>query len=140
MKNICEDFLDNVPSKEIISTNISALNLAYMGDAVFEILVRTEVLKQGEAPVNALHKKCAEFVNAQTQSKIYHELIKIVTEEEMQVMKRGRNAKSFSKAKNATMSDYKHATGLEALFGYLFLKGETERLKYLFEKGIDSIT
>lgn len=113
--------------------NMSALSLAYMGDAVFEVFVRTKVIEEGDAPVNILHQKSKQLVKAQSQSNMYHNLENIVTDEEMQIMKRGRNAKSFTKAKNATMTEYRHATGVEALFGYLFLKGDFERLKYLFE-------
>jgi len=133
----CTDLFDTVTGD--IATNIAALNLAYMGDAVFEIFVRTKVLKQGEAPVKTLHKRSESFVKAEAQSKMYHELEKIITEDELQILKRGRNAKSFSKAKSATMSDYRHATGVEALFGYLFLKGETERLKQLFEICVENM-
>lgn len=120
-------------------SNISALNLAYMGDAVFEVFVRSKVIQDGEAPVNVLHKRSKNIVNAQSQSQMYHKLAKIATDEEMQIMRRGRNAKSATKAKSATICQYRHATGVEALFGYLFLKGDTKRLKYLFKLCIDTI-
>lgn len=141
MKESDDEFLNAVINSSTVNrnANISALSLAYMGDAVFEILVRTKVLEQGDAPVKTLHKRSEGFVKAESQSKMYRELEKVITEKELQVMKRGRNAKSFSKAKNATISDYKHATGVEALFGYLFLTGETERLKYLFEVCINNM-
>lgn len=119
--------------KNAKAENISALSLAYMGDAIFEVFVRTKVIEEGDAPVNTLHLKSKLLVKAQSQSNMYHSLEKVVTDEEMQIMKRGRNAKSLTRAKNATMAEYRHATGVEALFGYLFLKGDINRLKYLFK-------
>lgn len=112
----------------------SPLALAYMGDAVFTIFMREHLLRIGNAPVNALHKKSAEYVNAAAQAQMYHRILPFLTENEQAVMKRGRNAKSNSKAKNADIADYRHATGLEALFGYLFLKGDIDRAKEIFEK------
>ena len=111
----------------------SPLALAYMGDAVFEILVRDMVLSRGNMPANKLHKTSKGYVNAAAQAAMYMKLEAIVTEEEHAVMKRGRNAKSYTTAKNQSVTDYRHATGLEALFGYLYLKGEKERIRELFE-------
>lgn len=124
---------------DIGSTNISALNLAYIGDAIFEVFVRTKVIEEGGAPVNTLHEKSKSIVNARSQNQMYHKLEEFVTNDEMQVMKRGRNAKSTTKPKSATISEYRHATGVEALFGYLFLKGDTKRLRYLFGLCLDNI-
>lgn len=110
----------------------SPLVLAYMGDAVFEILVRKYIVSFGNAPVNELNKKARLIVNAGNQAKLYLLLEEYLTEEEMTVMKRGRNAKSFTKAKNQSVTDYRHATGVEALFGYLYLKGNIDRINELF--------
>ena len=110
----------------------SPLGLAYMGDAVFEILVRKYIVSFGNAPVNELNKKARLIVNAGNQAKLYLLLEEYLTEEEMAVMKRGRNAKSFTKAKNQSVTDYRHATGVEALFGYLYLKGDIDRINELF--------
>lgn len=110
----------------------SPLVLAYMGDAVFEILVRKYIVSFGNAPVNELNKKARLIVNAGNQAKLYLLLEEYLTEEEMAVMKRGRNAKSFTKAKNQSVTDYRHATGVEALFGYLYLKGDIDRINELF--------
>ena len=111
----------------------SPLALAYMGDCIFDLCVRTYLLKQANMPANKLHQKAKAVVNATSQSKMYKELIDIVTEEERAILKRGRNASSNTRAKNATMIDYKNATGLEALFGYLYLKGDEERINQLFK-------
>ena len=111
----------------------SPLALAYMGDAVFDILVREFVLSKGNMPANKLHKTAKGYVNAGSQAKMYMRLEEILSEEELAVMKRGRNAKSYTHAKNQTMTDYRHATGLEALFGYLYLKKDTRRIKELFD-------
>lgn len=121
---------------EISSVDIgmySALSLAYIGDSVFDIYVRAKIMSSGNQPVNVMHKKSKDYVNAKAQSEMYYRLLDFLTEEEMSVIKRGRNAKSFTKAKNASVSDYRHATGVEALFGFLFLKGETERITELFK-------
>lgn len=118
--------------KKIDMTSYSALNLAYIGDAVFEIFARSKVVIEQNATVNKMNKYTSRLVKATNQAKMYQYALTIVTEEELAILKRGRNAKSHSSAKNASVSDYRHATGLEALFGYLYLKGEVERLEEIF--------
>jgi ribonuclease-3 family protein len=86
--------------------------------------------------VNKLHKKARAIVNAKAQAEMYYRIQDILTEEEADVFRRGRNAKSFTVPKNADLMDYRHATGLEALFGYLYLKGEKERVVELFKLGM----
>lgn len=115
----------------------SPLSLAYMGDCIFDLCVREYLLKQANMPANKLHQKSKALVNATSQSKMYKSLIDMVSEEEKAILKRGRNANSNTKAKNATMIDYKNATGLEALFGYLYLKGEQQRINELFKICLD---
>ena len=115
----------------------SPLALAYMGDCIFDLCVREYLLKQANMPANKLHQKSKALVNATSQSKMYKSLIDMVSEEEKAILKRGRNANSNTKAKNATMIDYKNATGLEALFGYLYLKGEQQRINELFKICLD---
>jgi len=111
----------------------SPLTLAYIGDAVFEILVRTHVLDQnGNMQAAKLHKKSAAMVNATAQSEAYFKIQDHLSEDELDVLKRGRNARSFTMAKNASVSDYRHATGVEALFGYLYLAGNHKRITQLF--------
>ena len=105
----------------------NSLALAHIGDAGFEVLVRLTVLTDGNAPVNKLHKKARAIVNAKAQAEMYYRIQDILTEEE---------AKSFTVPKNADLMDYRHATGLEALFGYLYLKGEKERVVELFKLGM----
>lgn len=118
--------------------SLSSLALAYVGDAVFEIIVRTQVLSIGNAPVNRLHKQARELVNAKAQSQMYFRIAAFLTEEEAGVFRRGRNAKSYTMPKNADLMDYRHATGLEAVFGYLYLQGNMERVLELFVKGMDN--
>ncbi len=116
---------------------LSPLTLAYIGDAVYELLVRTVVLSDGNAPVNRLHKKARDIVNAKAQAEFYHRIADRLTEEEAAVFRRGRNAKSYTMPKNANVMDYRHATGVEAVFGYLYLAGEMERAIALFRAGME---
>jgi len=106
----------------------SPLALAYIGDAVYEIYVRSYVLEYGNTAVNKLHKASTGYVSAKSQSKIIHNLAPLLTETEAAVYKRGRNAHSNTSAKNAAIVDYRHATGFEALIGYLFISRQYERL------------
>lgn len=111
---------------------LSPLQLAYIGDAVYELLVRTFILEK-ELNVNQLHKKATKYVKADAQSQIVHYLEESLTEGEKRIVKRGRNAKTNTSPKNSNMIDYKYATGFEALFGYLYLNQEFTRLMELFE-------
>ncbi|MEA4815712.1 MAG: ribonuclease III domain-containing protein [Lachnospiraceae bacterium] len=120
---------------ELDADEISPLGLAYIGDAIFEILVRMHSLSLGNAPVAKLHKMSRAFVNAKAQSDLYFRLADVLTEKEQAVFKRGRNAKSNTIPKNAEILDYKHATGIEAVFGYLYIKGEIDRIVWLFNEG-----
>lgn len=115
----------------------SPLALAYIGDAVFEVLARLCVMADGNAPVNKLHKRARDMVNAKAQAELYFRIQAELTEEEAAVFRRGRNAKSFTTPKHADLMDYRHATGLEAVFGYLYLKGEKARAAELFRKGME---
>lgn len=130
---------DSMQDKTIDIRQYSPLALAYMGDCIFDLCVREYLLKQANMQANKLHQKSKALVNATSQSKMYKELVDIVTEEEKAILKRGRNAHSNTKAKNATMIDYKNATGLEALFGYLYLKGQQQRIEELFKICLDII-
>lgn len=117
----------------------SPLALAYIGDGVYEMFVRSYVLAKGNAPVNKLHKASRELVRATTQAKIYHIIEPVLEEVEMQVLKRGRNAKSISAPKNADITEYRHATGVEALIGYLYIGGKIERIKQLIDLGLQGL-
>ena len=113
----------------------SPLNLAYVGDSVMDLIVRTELVSKGNEPVNVLHKKASAVVNAASQSRMAGILEPLFTEEEAAVYRRGRNAKSATHAKNASIQDYRRATGLEAVFGYLYLKGDHARIMELYRAG-----
>ena len=115
----------------------SPLTLAYIGDAVYEIVIRTILVEKGNAQVNKLHQRASKLVKASAQYEIIEKLKEDLTEEELVVYKRGRNAKSYTMAKNATMSDYRRATGFEALMGYLYLTEQWERMLQLIKKGIE---
>ena len=114
---------------------ISPLNLAYVGDSIMDLIVRTELVKEANEPVHMLHKKASAIVNAENQSRMAGILEPLFTEEEAAIYRRGRNAKSATHAKNASIQDYRRATGLEAVFGYLYLKGDYERLMELYRAG-----
>lgn len=115
----------------------SPLTLAYIGDGIYEIIVRSIVVANGNEPVNKLHRKTSSLVKAVTQAEIITVLMEELSEEEMQIFKRGRNAKSHTSAKNADIADYRTATGFEALMGYLYMEGEMDRLVYLVKQGIE---
>ena len=114
----------------------SPLTLAYIGDAAYELVIRSLVVEQGNAPVNKLHKRSSRLVKAQTQAEAAVKLLDVFTEEELAVYKRGRNARSHTMAKNAEMTDYRMATGFEAVMGYLHLKQDYERMVTLIHLGI----
>ena len=116
----------------------SPLTLAYIGDGVYELVIRSMVISNGNAPVNKLHKKSSELVKAGTQAKMAQYYIdhNILSEEELRIFKRGRNAQSYTKAKHASMADYRIATGFEALMGYLYLSGQSERMMELIGVGL----
>lgn len=125
--------------KEVDAGMYSPLVLAYIGDAVYEILIRTKIVNGGSRQVNKLHKQSSELVKAAAQAKILMALEEELTEEERAVYKRGRNAKSGTMAKNATMKDYRMATGFEALVGYLYLSEQLDRLVVLVSHGLTKI-
>lgn len=110
---------------------LSPLQLAYVGDAVYELLVRTYILEKG-LNVNQLHKKVTKYVKADAQSEIIHYLEEHLTEMENNIVKRGRNAKTNTSPKNSSLIDYKYATGFESLFGYLYLTKQNGRILTLF--------
>ena len=115
----------------------SPLTLAYIGDAVYEILVRTILVHDGNAPVNKLHKRASNLVKASAQKDLFHRIEDMLTEQEKAIYKRGRNSKSYTSAKNASIGDYRIATGVEALVGYLYLSNQMDRLTELMKKGLE---
>ncbi len=122
--------------EKVPPSQYSALTLAYIGDAVYELFVRTYLLSDANFPVQKLHKAAIKMVNAKAQSDLYQKVRDILTDEETAVYKRGRNTNSHP-PKNADMVDYKSATGIEALVGYLYLKGDCERILELLRCLID---
>lgn len=115
----------------------SPLTLAYIGDAVYDLVIRSVVVERGNRAANDLHKRTTRYVKAEAQAKMIVALQEELTAEEEAVYKRGRNAKSYTSAKNATIGDYRKATGFEALIGFLYLTEQTDRLLYLVKRGIE---
>lgn len=130
---------DVFPGKEQDIRSYSGLSLAYIGDGVYDLVIRTVVVSRANRPVNDLHHITVQFVSANAQSKMVQALMDSFTEEEMSVYRRGKNAKPHTIAKNTSMADYLRATGFEAVIGYLYLTDQTERLLYLVKKGIELI-
>ena len=112
-------------------------SLAFIGDAVFELMVRKYVLEHGSGQPDRLHKHSTAVVNAAAQSELIGLVMDELTEEELGIYKRGRNSSTATSAKHQTIGDYRRATGLEALFGYLFLAGRYDRLSELFGLGME---
>lgn len=117
----------------------SPLTLAYIGDAVYDLIVRSVVVERANRSANDLHKQAIRYVNAGAQSALIKALEPDLTEEEQAVFHRGRNARSYTKAKNASTGDYRRATGFEALIGYLYLCGRNERILELLQIGLQRI-
>lgn len=119
--------------KEVNPKQLSPLNLAFIGDCIYEILVREELVCTANRPVNDLHRESVKFVCAKAQTEAYYKIKDILTEEEEAQFKRGRNAKTGHSPKSASDAEYHTATGVEALFGYLYLTEQNERIKELFK-------
>lgn len=117
----------------------SPLTLAYIGDGVFDLIIRSVVVGRGNTSANRLHQRTSRIVKAQTQAQIIAYLEPKLTQEEADIYRRGRNAKSPTMAKNATVADYRKATGLEALVGYLYLTDRFERLVELVKCAADGL-
>ena len=116
----------------------SPLTLAYIGDSVYEVVVRTMLVRSGNCPVNQLHHRAVRLVKADAQARMARRLRPLLTPEEEDVFRRGRNAHSPTMARHATVADYRHATGLETLIGWLYLQHRTERMLELLHTGITS--
>ena len=120
---------------------MSPLVWAYMGDAVYEKFIREYVIKQGLCKNGLLHRKSIKYVSAKAQSKIVHHMedVDFLTDEEKDIVRRGRNSNPHSTAKNADIIDYKYATGFEALIGYLYLEEKQERLEEILNKCVEIV-
>ena len=132
-----EMFLNEFGLEEQDLRTYSPLTLAYIGDAIFELVVRTVLVERKNTQAEKLHKAATKIVKAETQSLLIEAIKDDLTEEEKSVYRRGRNAKAVTRAKNATMSEYRRATGFEALMGYLYLKGDMERMIKLIRLGVE---
>ena len=118
--------------KEAYPNELSPLNLAFIGDCVYEMLVRESLVLNANRPVNDLHRESVKYVSAKAQTLAYDRIKDMLTEQEIAVYKRGRNAKVGHNPKSASQGEYHIATGVEALFGYLYLTEQVERIKELF--------
>ena len=112
---------------------VSNLGLAHVGDCVYELMVRSWLCIHGKATNRGLHKATIKFVSAPAQAKSAEKILPLLTDEEKDVFRRGRNSSPHTIPKSASREEYQTATALEALFGYLWLKGDTDRLNQLFE-------
>lgn len=121
----------SAPKQDLL--NMSSLGLAYLGDAVYEVMVRAWLCLHGKLTPGRQHKAALAYVAAPRQAALLERILPLLTQEEAQVLKRGRNASPHSYPKGATRQEYLAATGLETLFGWLYLRGETDRLNTLFE-------
>ena len=115
----------------------SPLTLAYIGDGIFDLVIRSVVVGEGNTSANQLHRHTSHIVKAHSQAIMADALMEEMTEEEQDVYRRGRNAKSHTTAKNATVADYRSATGFEAVMGYLYMTDQLERIVYLCKLGIE---
>lgn len=118
----------------------SPLVLAYIGDAVYELILRTIVISKGNQQVNKLHRETSRYAKAQAQAAMMDTLFPMLTEEEADIYRRGRNAKSHTISKNATVGDYRKATGFEALVGFLYLSGNMSRIIELVKEAVAHYT
>lgn len=125
--------------EEVDINSYSPLTLAYIGDSIYDLVIKSLVVNRGNKQVNKLHQETSSLVQASTQSRMMRTMQEHLTEEEHVIYKRGRNAKSVSPAKNQSITDYRRATGFEALLGYLYLKKEWKRMLDLIKIGLHSI-
>lgn len=135
------DYMQEVfQMQEVDVKSYSPLTLAYIGDSIYDLVIKSLVINQGNKQVQKLHRETSSLVQASAQSQMMRVLQELLTEEEHAVYKRGRNAKSVSPAKNQSITDYRRATGFEALMGYLYLNKEWKRMIDLIKIGLDSLT
>ena len=123
---------------DVNPNELAPLILAHIGDAIYEVVIRTITLSKGNRAIEKVHKDATKYVNAKAQADIIEKIQPLLTEEELNIYKRGRNAKSNTKAKNASITDYRKATGFEALMGYLYLQNKTQRMLDLIKEGISN--
>ena len=138
-KGINQYFLEKFGMKQADIRSYSPLTLAYIGDGIYDLVIRSMMVAKGNAHVNDLHRRTSKLVKAHAQSELIGLLQPELTEEELAVYRRGRNAKAFTMAKNATVADYRRATGFEALMGYLYLEDQMDRMMELILTGLKKL-
>lgn len=129
--------LNTFPGKKQDIRTYSPLTLAYVGDGVYDLIIRTVVVERANRPANELHRITVKYVSANAQSRIIQALMEELTEEEQAVYRRGKNSKPHTTAKNASVADYMKATGFEAVIGYLYLTDQMPRILELVKLGIE---
>ena len=130
----------NILDTNLDLKNVSPLTMAFLGDGVYELLVREYIVGKGNCPVKKLNSAKVDMVRCEFQAKVLHEILEpIFTEDEMDICHRGRNAHVGHVPKNSTVADYHAATAFETVFGYLYLKGDMDRIKVLFNEITKSI-
>ena len=132
-----EGIRNTFPGKRQDIRTYSPLTLAYVGDGVYDLIIRTVVVERANRPANELHRITVKYVSANAQSKIVQALMEDLTEEEQAVYRRGKNSKPHTTAKNASVADYMKATGFEAVIGYLYLTDQMPRILELVKMGIE---
>lgn len=136
-ESLIERIKGTFPMDEVDIRTYSPLTLAYIGDGIFDLVIRTLVVAKGNTSANQLHRTTSQIVKAHSQAMMVQALLDILTPEETDVYRRGRNAKSHTMAKNATVADYRNATGFEALMGYLYLTKQENRMMELISYGME---
>ena len=135
-----EHYIQKIPGmSEIDAKECSPLVLAYIGDCVFDLIIKTMAAGRGNRPVHKLHEETSRYVQASAPSFMMRSMQEHLTEEEHAIYRRGRNSRTVSPAKNQSITDYRRATGFEALIGYLYLRREYERLTELVALGLESM-
>jgi len=134
-----QEIIDYFEGKEVDIKTYSPLTFAYIGDDVFDLVIRTIVVNKGNTSPNKLHNMVIRYVSAKAQAKMYDAINPLLNDEEQDVLRRGRNSKPHTKAKNASSADYMKATALETLIGYLYLRDDMERIFELIKIGINKI-
>lgn len=136
-ESLLEAILRTFPGRRQDVRTYSPLALAYIGDAIYDLIIRTVVVERANRPANQLHHITVQYVKASAQALIVQALMEELTEEEQAVYRRGHNSKPHTMAKNASTGDYLKATGFEAVLGYLYLTGQMDRVLELVKRGIE---
>ena len=134
--SVLQQIKESFPCEDVDVRSYSPLTFAFIGDCVFDLIIRTVIVSRGNRAPDGLHKKKSKIVKAQTQTLMIESLMEELTEEERGVYRRGRNAKSYTTAKNASVAEYRKATGFEALIGYLYLTDRMDRILELTKRGL----